>query len=373
MEVLASFVGGWGHAEPLLEAAGLARERGHRVTFAGQSAVLPRLEALGFATVVVGPDTIATERLPLQRPDRDHERRVIAEHFVAGFGRSRAAALGEVIERMRPALVICDEVDVGASIAGERAGIDVVTVNVIMAGRLFSAAVVGDAWNGLRRGQGLAIDPDCSRLGGLLALAPFPASFRDPAIAPSKQWRPVRPTAIAEASPPHQRTRDLVYATLGTIFNVESGDLLARVIAGVDLPDRDSLVTVGPGISPGEFTTTGRVRVEQYVPQAEVLPRCAAVVCHGGSGTLTAALSIGVPVVVLPMGADQMDNGDRCAQLGCGVVLDAVDASAADISATVEQVIRDPRFAEAAQRLAGEAAGQPHLADVEEFTHLLSR
>ena len=33
-----------------------------------------------------------------------------------------------------------------------------------------------------------------------------------------------------------------------------------------------------------------------------------------------AALSVGVPVVVIPMGADQPDNADRCVELGCGVV-----------------------------------------------------
>ena len=50
MSVLATFVGGWGHAEPLLELARLARTLGHRMTFTGQAAILPRPEALGYST-----------------------------------------------------------------------------------------------------------------------------------------------------------------------------------------------------------------------------------------------------------------------------------------------------------------------------------
>jgi UDP:flavonoid glycosyltransferase YjiC (YdhE family) len=44
--VLATFVGGWGHAEPLLPVARLAQARGHQVAFAGQAAVVPRLAEL---------------------------------------------------------------------------------------------------------------------------------------------------------------------------------------------------------------------------------------------------------------------------------------------------------------------------------------
>ena len=38
-QVVATFVGGWGHAEPLLGVAQVAARRGHAVTFAGQSAL----------------------------------------------------------------------------------------------------------------------------------------------------------------------------------------------------------------------------------------------------------------------------------------------------------------------------------------------
>ena len=49
---------------------------------------------------------------------------------------------------------------------------------------------------------------------------------------------------------------------------------------------------------------------------AHVLPRCAAIVHHGGSGTVAAALVCGTPQVTLPCIHDQFENAMRCRSLG---------------------------------------------------------
>ena len=121
MDVLASFVGGWGHAEPLLPVARLAQSYGHAVTFAGQTAVIPRLAALGFPTIDVGPATLATSRQPLVPFDREHEQVVVRDHFVGEFGAYRAEHLGRLIATARPRVVVCDEMDAGAVVAAEAA------------------------------------------------------------------------------------------------------------------------------------------------------------------------------------------------------------------------------------------------------------
>jgi UDP:flavonoid glycosyltransferase YjiC (YdhE family) len=370
--VAASFVGGWGHAEPLLPIARLATSLGHQVTFLGQRAVLPRLTALGFHTHEVGPDTLSTDRLPLQPVDREAERAVMRDHFIGRYAAVRADALATMFGRERPRLVVCDEVDVGAVVASERLGIPCVTVNVIAAGRLTGPAVVGEAWNRLRAAHGLTADPPFHAFGGALALSPAPRSFRDPAVPTPPQWAPVRPPIVSDAvrTPPPERP--FVYATLGTVFNVESGDLLDRLVSGLALVDADVLVTVGPNIDPAEFSGVGgNVRVERFVAQHEVLGRCGAVVSHGGSGTLIAALSLGVPVVVLPMGADQPDNADRCDELGVGLVLDPLDADPPAIARAVDTVLHDRRYARAASLLAAEAAGQPALDSLPALLELL--
>ncbi len=363
--VVCSFVGGWGHAEPLLPVAELLTSMGWRCVFAGQTAVLPRLAELGFATIAVGPDTLGSGRSGLAEVDRERERRVMREHFVLRFGRRRAVELRGVLADQGAGLLVCDEVDVGALVAAEALGVPSVVVNVIAAGRLTSPSVIGAAWNELRSEHGLPPDPSGARLGGSLMLAPFPASFRDPSLPVLPQWRPVRPAALAADRWGPESAGPFVYATLGTVFNVESGDLLDRVVRGVGLAGVDGLVTVGPGIDVGEFSEVApRVRVEQFIALAQVLARCDVVVCHGGSGTLMAALSAGVPVVVLPVGADQPDNADRCEALGCGLVLDPAAATPKDIAEAVEFARTDPRLRANAARLADEARSQPALTHV---------
>lgn len=53
-----------------------------------------------------------------------------------------------------------------------------------------------------------------------------------------------------------------------------------------------------------------------YAPFSELLPRCAALVHHGGIGTASQGLCAGVPQLVLPHAHDQLDNATRLRRLG---------------------------------------------------------
>lgn len=375
---MATFVGGWGHAEPLVPLARWAEQLGHRVSFAGQAACADDLTRLGFEVDAVGPDTLAAAPRPLVPVDRVAEQAVVRDHFVARFGRARASELGALFDREHVGLVICDEVDVGAIVAAEQRGIPCVTVNVIAAGALTAPAVVGSAWDALRQAHGLAPDPACHRIGGDLVLAPVPRSFRSPTTTTPTILRFVRPPVLDEM---HSHVEDpggraLVYVTLGTVFNVESGDLLARLVQAMNLVSLTHLVevviTVGDHVAVDELPPPGpAVRVERFVPQRELLGRCRAVVCHAGSGTLVSALSLGLPVVVLPLGADQPDNADRCQELGVGVALDPVTVSAHDLAAATEAVLHDEHFTGAAAELAREARSQPGIRSLPELQRLI--
>jgi UDP:flavonoid glycosyltransferase YjiC (YdhE family) len=63
------------------------------------------------------------------------------------------------------------------------------------------------------------------------------------------------------------------------------------------------------------------VRHFDYVPLSLVLPRAAALVSHGGIGTLSQALAAGVPQLVMPLGFDQFDNAARLERLGVAATL----------------------------------------------------
>ena len=107
---------------------------------------------------------------------------------------------------------------------------------------------------------------------------------------------------------PTTARQPLVYVTFGTVFNRDLS-LIATVVDGVRALPVDVVVTLGPGNDPAALgEQPPNVQVAEYIPQAELLPRCAAVVSHAGSGTFLAALAQGVPQLLLPQAADQFLN-----------------------------------------------------------------
>ncbi|MGC3968664.1 MAG: hypothetical protein QM775_15215 [Pirellulales bacterium] len=60
------------------------------------------------------------------------------------------------------------------------------------------------------------------------------------------------------------------------------------------------------------------VRHFPFVPFTKLLPRCSALVHHGGIGTMSQALAVGLPQVVMPLSHDQPDNIQRAERLGVG-------------------------------------------------------
>ena len=154
--------------------------------------------------------------------------------------------------------------------------------------------------------------------------------------------------------------RPAIYVTLGTIFHQESGDLFPRILAGLTGLDANIVVTVGREIDPTELGPQPEiVHIERFIPQDALLPHCDAVISHAGSGSVIGALAFGVPLVLLPMGADQPLNADRCDALGVAKVLDPITADTADVSAAVTSVLDNPAFRRAAGQLRDEAAAQP--------------
>lgn len=74
------------------------------------------------------------------------------------------------------------------------------------------------------------------------------------------------------------------------------------------------IVTEGRFRPPGEMLAG--MTQSAYVPFSRLLPRCAAIVHHGGVGTGFLALSAGIPQVIAPSAFDQFDNAARFARLG---------------------------------------------------------
>ncbi|MGC4941703.1 glycosyltransferase [Kribbella sp. DT2] len=361
MRALFSFTGGNGHVLPLLPIARALAVRGHEVLFTCQPAMLDTVRAAEFDAVESGGTTLtaATYRGPLVAVDRDAEVNGIRDAFAGRVARERAPRIVKVGAEFGADVVVHDEVDFGAGVAAQRLGVPHASVTVLAAGGMITPGLVDEPLHCLR--AELGVGPG---LDEFLTIVPVMPSFRAaplPATAPS-----IRPDVLEGRESPDEPAvdawlaarpgRPLVYFTLGTVFHQESGDLFTRVLAGLERVKANVVVTVGREIDPAELgRRADNVLVERFVPQRALLPRASVVVSHAGSGTVVSALACGVPLVLLPMGADQSWNADRCEVLGVGRVLDPLTVSPADVAVAVEEVLANPAYRSAARVLQEEA------------------
>ncbi len=367
MRLIFAFSGGQGHLDPLVPLARAAAAAGHTVAFVGRPWMRPAVETLGFECFGAGTDEgLKPVTRPLVPVDMQRE----AHDLVFGFGerlaRSRAPELLAVGRQWRPDVIVWDETDPAAAIVAEVLRIPHATVPVLAFG--MHAPSFAEGYNAVRVEYGLEPDPRGEMMSRYLVLSPFPASLRDPRIPAPPNTHFVRIVEAnrtgAGATPPDWATAiegaPAVYFTLGTVFNHESGDLFSRVLAGLAALRINLLVTVGREIDPAGFgVQPANVRIERFVPQAEILPHVDLVVSHGGSGSVLGALAHGIPLVVLPMGADQPLNAERIVALGVGRALDAVEATPVDVGAAVSSVLADAGYSAAARRMADEIAALP--------------
>jgi UDP:flavonoid glycosyltransferase YjiC (YdhE family) len=169
-----------------------------------------------------------------------------------------------------------------------------------------------------------------------------------------------------------------VYVTFGTVLGhmTIAADVYRAALQAARDVDARVLLTVGRAFDPvslGPVPTN--VHVEAWVDQDRVLREADVVVCHGGSGTTFGALRAGIPLVVVPLFADQPDNGVKVAESRSGVVLD-LDRDArpqrsplaphdtSSVTDAIRAVLADASYRDHAQLIGEEMAAAPSPDDV---------
>lgn len=368
MRFLFTFAGGRGHLDPLLPLARAAEVAGHEIVFVARPWMVPIVRSLGFEAWAAGSDEglapVTRELVPF---DAEREQRALRDGFVGRIARERAPDLHALVADRPPDLIVWEETDFGAPIVAERLGLPHASVLVIASGSFVRADLLAPTLDDVRREHGLSADPEAAMLRRYLVFSPFPTSLRDPGSPPPAMVHGLGPGGGSRAAevgaPPWARTipgAPTIYVTLGTVFNHELGDLFARILTGLGPLRANVLVTVGREIDPASVgPQPPNVRVERFVPQDEILPFVDVVVSHAGSGSVLGALMFGRPMVLLPIGADQPLNAERCAALGVGQVLDAVSTTPTEVAAAVISILADPAYRATAGRLRDEIAALP--------------
>jgi UDP:flavonoid glycosyltransferase YjiC (YdhE family) len=148
--------------------------------------------------------------------------------------------------------------------------------------------------------------------------------------------------------------------TLGTVAPERRVPLITAVLDALAPLDVEIVVALGPGLDPNRFLPRGdNVRLVSFVPMSRLLPASDLVVCHGGSGTVLAALAAGRPMVLLPMAADQPANAAACAAAGVAAVLEPERWAPGQIRSAVDAALVDPELARAAASVRAEIEAMP--------------
>ena len=100
-------------------------------------------------------------------------------------------------------------------------------------------------------------------------------------------------------------------------------------------------------------------RLAPWLSYSRTMPRCAAVVCHAGMGTVGHALVAGVPVVASPGGGDMGETAARISWSETGVALPRRLTSARGVRLAVREVLAEPRYGRRASEVAAWARDHP--------------
>lgn len=79
-----------------------------------------------------------------------------------------------------------------------------------------------------------------------------------------------------------------------------------------------------------------------FIPTAH--PKTRAFITHGGSHGVYEGICNGVPMVLMPLFGDQMDNAMRVESRGAGVTLNILEMTSKDIADALNTVINDIRL-----------------------------
>ncbi len=89
-----------------------------------------------------------------------------------------------------------------------------------------------------------------------------------------------------------------------------------------------------------------------FLSYSRVIPKCKAVVHHGGVGTSAQCLRAGVPQLIAPWGVDQWDNSMRLQDLGVAIEINEEDCSNENIKSKLSKLIGDNQMRHKARKIA---------------------
>jgi UDP:flavonoid glycosyltransferase YjiC (YdhE family) len=375
MKVLCTCLPGHGHFNPMLAMARALADAGHHVAFSTAAAFCPRIEAVGFETFPAGlslPEQVAEGKRRFaeddRRPGRERFETFVPKMLAGVAAPSRVDELVEIVRRWGPDLVLHDETEFAGPVAAAVAGVPWADQSVGILRPLGMARLAAEMLQPVWDRWGVDLGPH----GGMfeyLYLDVCPPSLQSPEISLVEVAHPVKNVDIEPAPderPPEWVTElptvPTLYVSLGTIYN-QNLHVFGAILEGVRDQDVNVIVTVGTDNDPAALgPQPPNVHVERFISQSLLLPHCDLVVNQGGTAILP-ILAHGLPLLVLPQGANQFHNADALVAAGAARKLLPGEVTAESVGREVRRLLEEPGYREKARAIAREIEVMPGPAD----------
>ncbi|SEN16938.1 glycosyltransferase [Actinacidiphila rubida] len=366
MRILFSSTPAHGHLLPQLPLARAFRDRGDEVAVLTSASFGPMLAAERIALLAAGPEAFELLAEAARRTGVDPAAEPTPEAAAEFFAGTRidltADAALDAARGFAPDLIVAEATDyVGPLVA---AALDVPYAKLAF-GPLIPAQFT-DVFTSVAeqryKERGLTVP------GPAWYLDPCPELLQNPGWEPPQGRVPMRPEAHRGPDTPDAPAtgaatgggpRPKVLLSFGTHFTAP--DVLRPIVDAL-APTADLLVTLGLTGTAADFGDQGEhgdhLAFVGFTPLAELLDGIDLVVTHGGAGTTLGALSRGLPMVVVPQGADQFLQAAAVAGARAGLAVPPPVGPEAVVEAVTE-VLKDTEYQDNARAVAAQIAAMP--------------
>jgi UDP:flavonoid glycosyltransferase YjiC (YdhE family) len=359
---------GDGHLNPLAHVAGGLVAAGHDVLFATSRPYVPDVERRGLKAVAVGPDFRWDAALQTWPDGARHMGAASAPFWTGVVERDVSPAFTtdvlSVVASFKPDLLLAEYATVMTmTTVRELTGLPLAMTawgTEPGSARFFSHGLT-ESIRRFRQVSGLAPIEGLPEIEHWIVFTP-PSWGRAQGEPLASTLRARQPSARTGAWSAPDGPGPFVYGTLGTVYNTRRR--LGTVVDAIGLGGWSGLVTVGNTMNPDDFAASPRVTVERFVPQVDALERADVMLCHGGLGSVLGAIESGTPMVILPLGADQLDNAAIARELGIATVVDPAAAGPESLCKAIAAVLASSAHQKASASLRDEALAMMAMQDV---------
>ena len=358
-----------GHTNPTVALGRELTGRGHEVAWTGHAEVIAHLLPPGARFFPVADDfpTDVAEAMEARNVKGGAGMagfRSLWEDFVLPIARHMVPGVEAAVDRFGPDALVVDEHALAGAAVAERRGLPWATSATTSADLVDPLAFIPKVGDWLRdQMAGVLIDAGVDedrarrfdpRFSPHLVLAFTIAELVGPPETFPDHYAFVGPSLGERPDAPPfdwawlDDTRPLVLVTLGTVNWRAGARFFGVAVETLGALDVQAVVVAPHNLVPDP---PANVLVTPDIPQLDLLPRAAAVVCHGGHNTVCETLAAGLPLVLAAVRDDQPIIADQVERAGAGVRIRFARATVPMLREAVETVLHQPDHRKAAERV----------------------